>query len=600
MKSWQLHIIVLGLTGLLVFGCQKGDNIYTPLFDIKVDQTSGLTTDIFSLSISPQSTSPSDEKLHCRWDWEGDSLFSTKFSNDLQTDHRFLKPGNYKVTCEVLSLSGGKARDTVSITVEQGYSAPKAKFVVLPETGHFRTNFLFDASGTIDDEDSLETLKFRWDFENDGFWDTPYLDEPKVYHQFEIMEDFTVSLTVLDPSNKLGSISKVVELHRTDTCIVADFVWTCETGRVGDPFIFNASSSYHQTNPDVELIYKWQFPDREYTEGSTESYVEYEFQYPGPKRIVLLIEDGNGLQNTVEKELFVSVENTPPRPKIITPSKYGNVETLFYLNAWGSLDDYTPTSQLLLRWDFDGDGNWDTGKNSNMEIHYQYVEEGRYTCIMEAEDEEGLIATTSTELWVSPYDNPTSYLYDKRDGKYYGSVKIGNTWWMTDNLDYRDDEKMNIPMLQKCYDEDVGMCDQFGSLYQAKRCTGYLEAGNRICPDGWRLPNVDDLTELASNIPASNARTSLMVGGSAGFNAIYTGLGSYSFVYDLMTGTMIIDTLYFFDKYMEEVRYMSGTTRNSLPQRSHYLFGVQRNYDGFNQMWGDIEGYYPIRCVKED
>ena len=268
MKRAQIHIVVLIIFSLFAGDCQKSEDVYIPFFDITVDQKSGLTTDIFSLGITPRTTSPSNEKLHCRWDWEGDSFFNTKFSDNLQTNHRFLKPGNYKVICEVLSLSGGKAWDTLSFTIEQGYSPPKPNFVVLPETGHFRTNFLFDASSTIDDEDSLKTLKFRWDFESDGLWDTPYLDEPTVYHQFEIMESFSVSLTVMDPGNKSGSLSKVVELHRTDTCIVPDFIWTCETGRVGDTFLFDASSSYHQTNPDVELIYKWQFHDREFTEES--------------------------------------------------------------------------------------------------------------------------------------------------------------------------------------------------------------------------------------------------------------------------------------------------------------------------------------------
>ena len=418
MKVKHNYIVVVGLLSLFALGCQKEDNLYIPLFDVVVDQKDGLTTDIFSLIVTPLSTSPTNEKLHCRWDWEGDSLFNTKFSNDLEVDHRFLKPGNYTVICEVLSLSGGRARESLSFTIEQGYSQPKASFQVKPETGHFRTNFLFDASGTIDDEDSLETLKFRWDFENDGIWDSPFMDEPTIYHQFEIMQDYTVSLNVLDPTQRSGSISKVVELHRTDTCIVPEFTWTSETGRVGDPFVFDASSSYHRTNPDVELIYKWLFPEREYSQGSTEPIVEHKFISPGTKRVILTVEDGNGLLNTVENEFFVAIENLPPKPKIITPTMYGNIETQFYLDVRESRDDRIATSKLLYRWDFDGDGNWDTGQNSEMVIHHQYPNPGFYKCIMEAEDDEGLRDTTSIEFQVSEYSYPTSYIQDKRDQKH--------------------------------------------------------------------------------------------------------------------------------------------------------------------------------------
>ena len=403
---------------ILLSGCEKEKTQHIPYFKVSADKAEGLTTDIFTFKINPQSTTPPDEKLHGRWDWEGDSLFNSLFTDDLEVLHRFYKPGNYQVICELLSLSGGKALDTINISVKQGYSAPKASFKVLPETGHFKTIFLFDASETRDDEDSLETLQFRWDFQDDGLWDTPYSNEPTVLHNFDKVEDFKVSLEVIDPSKRSGSISQILKVHRTDTCIVPRFHLVLRKWqRVSDIFTFDASSSYHQNDPGKTFTFKWLFPNQEYTQRLDDPLIEHQFSSPGKKIVVLLVEDDEGLQNTMEKELFVAIENLPPNPKIITPTRYGNIETQFYLNASESLDDMTPTSKLLLRWDFDGDGNWDTNQNSELEIHHQYTTAGKYTCILEAEDEEGLTDITSFVFEVSPYDYPTGYFQDKRDRK---------------------------------------------------------------------------------------------------------------------------------------------------------------------------------------
>ena len=578
-------------------GCQKDDTTYIPEFSITADKNKGLTTDQIKFKINPEDNIPRNEKIHCRWDWNNDSVFDTKFSDDLEFRHRFFKPGEYNVLCQVLSISGGKKMKSIKIVIDQGYSAPVADFQISPETGHFMIDFLFDAGCTNDYEDSIETLRFRWDFEDDGIWDTQFSNETVINHTFGKTGVFKVILNVVDPSNRSGNITKTVIVHRRDTCIVPEFIWHSETGRVGDTFTFDAGASYYMDDTSKILNYKWFFPEAEYIGDTVEAVIEHKFRFPGPNIVRLVVEDGIGLQNSIEKELFIIDENTPPRPVLIAPIKYGNVETQFYLNTWESIDDFTPSSELLIRWDFDGDGSWDTGKSAEKEYYHQYASEGRYNCIMEIEDEEGLTATASKELWVSPHNNPTSFIRDRRDGKYYSTVKIGGQWWMSQNLDYRDEEKMDIPMFQKCYDEDDRMCDQFGSLYQSGRCISYIEEGNKICPEGWRIPNIDDIINLSVNIPENEPRNSLMVGGSLGFNARYTGFGSYVFVINQLG--IITDTIYTYERFMEEVRFMTSTKRNSFPEISQYVYGIQRNYDGFNQMWKTIDGYYPIRCIKE-
>lgn len=61
---------------------------------------------------------------------------------------------------------------------------PSANLVVFPYAGDSTTIFTFDASKSSDNEDIVEKLSARWDWENDGTWDTDFSHQLKVLHRF--------------------------------------------------------------------------------------------------------------------------------------------------------------------------------------------------------------------------------------------------------------------------------------------------------------------------------------------------------------------------------------------------------------------------------
>ncbi len=61
--------------------------------------------------------------------------------------------------------------------VHEGNLNLAADFFVTPEVGNSDTVYTFDASISVDDADDFSQLLYRWDYNNDGVWDTEYINQ---------------------------------------------------------------------------------------------------------------------------------------------------------------------------------------------------------------------------------------------------------------------------------------------------------------------------------------------------------------------------------------------------------------------------------------
>jgi len=149
-----------------------------------------------------------------RWDWENDGNWDTDWSSNKTVSHQYSSAGNFTVAMEVKDSEGLTDAATRNVTVEEetNNTPPTAMFTVNPEEGTTETEFYFDASGCSDTEDSTDELEVRWDWENDGNWDTGWSTDKTETRQYNSEGNYTIKLEVRDTQGIIGYTTKDVEV----------------------------------------------------------------------------------------------------------------------------------------------------------------------------------------------------------------------------------------------------------------------------------------------------------------------------------------------------------------------------------------------------
>lgn len=181
-----------------------------------------------------------------------------------------------------------------SCNKEEEKAGPIATFTVSPPEGYVTTEFLFNASGTTDEDTPATELEFRWDLDGDGQWDTQYSPNNILNHSFQNEGTYDVRMEVMDPDG-----------------------WT---------------DSFHQM---VNVL-----PD-----------------------------------------------TTPPIAMFNVLPDNGNINTIFKFDATNTLNLNKTNGDLKIRWDWEGDGIWDTGYRSDPQAYHRYINPGYYEATLEVKDE---------------------------------------------------------------------------------------------------------------------------------------------------------------------------------------------------------------------
>lgn len=115
---------------------------------------------------------------------------------------------------------------------------------------------------------------------------------------------------------------------------------------------------------------------------------------------------------------------------------------------------------------------------------------------------------------------------DKRDGKTYPTVRIGDQWWMAANLDYSIGMEKGEDY--RCVESDNELCEKYGRLYTHTALAGgkKLKPGKRgICPKGWHIPTRAEWMGMVRKVNESRVLSVRLLtgGGDTGLELTLSG-----------------------------------------------------------------------------
>jgi len=207
-------------------------------------------------------------------------------------------------------------------------------------------------------------------------------------------------------------------------------------------------------------------------------------------------------------------------------------------------------------------------------------------------------------------------LTDERDGRTYKTVKIGNQWWMAENLDYDPGQGGFGDAIYDwswCFDNEPKNCDAMGRLYtwaaaidsvklatdeNASRDCGYdrtcflPNTVQGICPTGWHLPDTTEWTTLFTAVGGQSKSGDVLRSMSGWFN---NGNGSDAFGFSALPAAR---RYYYnrFDDYTYGAYFWSATEDDEL--HAYYMF-LRFNFTTAEQYNLRKDHAFSVRCVKD-
>ncbi|MFA5817438.1 MAG: FISUMP domain-containing protein, partial [Bacteroidales bacterium] len=459
---------------------------------------------------------------------------------------------------------------------------PIVHLSILPDSANIYTKFSFSAAKSYDDEDSSNLLTFRWDFDGDGTWDTDFNQNSAILHQYLMVGKYNAGVEVKDPTNRSSMLRKLVTVDLLNDSILPQFTADGGFSTVADIFQFDASGSKFLDREDKKLTYSWDIYNDNLWEAIDlpSPYFKRVIKQEGNVKVKLRVSDDRGLYMDTINTIEVFPENSPPQAVLVVGSKVGNFQTNFFFHSYGTRDRETSILDLKYQWDVNGDGQWEPEFNNLQEIFYQFNKTGKHLVRLKVIDAHEDSAIASDTVFIYAGQHETGLLVDKRryPSDYYGIVRIGNLWWMQENLriEIEPGSGGGKPpgILRGCYGGDPTLCDRYGGLY----LYGY---GKNGCPKGWRLPTKAEFQEMV-NLEAPNSLAPLLLGGSSELHFLMSGY---------------IDTEHHSVGFGTVAQFwLADLTTSGFP----YVWYIDKAKGENRPAMTSQTYYYSVRCVKSD
>ena len=214
-------------------------------------------------------------------------------------------------------------------------------------------------------------------------------------------------------------------------------------------------------------------------------------------------------------------------------------------------------------------------------------------------------------------------LTDDRDGQTYKTVKIGDQWWMAENLNYASLYSTQVlDSSSFCYKDSAEYCEKYGRLYiwsaamdstsdwgENGRYCGFNKTCSSkypvrgICPEGWHLPSADEWKNLYT-VAGGKPTAGTPLKSTNGWNNEGNGTDAFGFsalpagYYDMPVSYKMVGEDGEF-KYKDEgdaAYFWSSTEFDLLDADGLYL---KHNNESVYLGLGRKSNAFSVRCIKD-
>ncbi|MCK4394859.1 PKD domain-containing protein, partial [Candidatus Bipolaricaulota bacterium] len=381
LRWWCRAFLFIGL--LVGTVCFQG--LALPTVDFTIDPQTPIVTQIITFTATASGFEPGWITGY-EWDF-GDGATASGES----VQHAFMMEGEYRVTLTVSDSRGGETMLAKTVSVVH----PVAGFSWIPAAPTTQDDVHFTDRSTP----AEGIASWSWDFGDGG---GSAAQNPT--YIFAEMRTYRVTLTITYETGVSAFTSHDIDVANAPP--IADFTFTPQTPRVGEPVTFTADGS---SDPDGRIVsYAWDFDnDGEYDiqGGAAARTVVYSFDQGDIRCLVTLkVTDDRGDASTISRE--VPVAWSPPTAEFSFAPTNPKVGEAVTFDGSDSMDGDNGAI-VSYEWDFDDDGIIGDIDATGVTVNHSFATAGVHRVALTVTDNTGQQDSTPQFVEVS-ISSPTA------------------------------------------------------------------------------------------------------------------------------------------------------------------------------------------------
>ena len=318
-----------------------------------------------------------------------------------------------------------------------------------PYQADINEEITFNATESHDPDGNIEG--YRWDFNNDGNYDTNWLSTPIKNYTYESAGTYTLKLEVKDDENKTDTDTSTVTIFPEKNIMpVADANGPYD-GYVNENITFDGSNSNDSDGTIEYYRWDWENDEKYDTSWLTSPTINKSFSSTGTHSVKLQVKDDRGATNSTITTVSINErQNNPPSKPTINGNILGS-KNIDYNFTIVSVDPDEDKIRYIFYWNDSSNETYTEYLPSDSEYSflYNWSKQGIYRLTVYAEDIKNATSDISEfqifiDIDILFIEELNGYLLDfGKDGvyeKYYHNLSTPTNIELQDDGKYKIDE----------------------------------------------------------------------------------------------------------------------------------------------------------------